>query len=78
MDPSLVQLMEELVASIEQREAASAETSAGAAARIRRLEREIARRLEEQRSAAALSRFRSERGRSTKAHLEPGVAGSVA
>jgi hypothetical protein len=54
MERSLVNLMEELVASIEQREAARPEGPARAAsARIRELERELAQRLEELRRAGA-------------------------
>lgn len=49
MDASLVQLMEELVASIEQRDAGDPDAPAWeAAARIRRLEWELAERLGDQ------------------------------
>jgi hypothetical protein len=77
MDPSLVRLMEELVVSIEQRDAGPPDRAVGeAAARIRALEDEIARRLELRRrtpvAAAAGADAR------TELYLGSDVAGSIA
>jgi len=69
--------MEELVASIEQRDAADPDAPPWeAVARIRALEQEIARRLEDERPVAAVAQFPSER--TLDACPETGVAGSVA
>jgi hypothetical protein len=81
MDPSLVRLMEELIAAIELRDSTDPDAPAWeAAARIRSLGREITRLLAVQRTAVAsgtLSAPVAEPQLEIESHLERGVAGSV-